>query len=368
MATSKTPEEKVEATSVEELVGYLKGRCSWPSMKLLLSLKGLKPGGGYPDLIARAAKGDADGEVISKLVRITYLNIIATGDRYVQLYVLSDDEVKQVLARLQSATVASSVFSEAYPKPLAQADLLSAPTDRTLCEVKQLSPDDFQLVFCRKQVIEEKTPIDSDSNPQVMAAVAPAGQFDRIVGYKFTPVQTFDVVNIRTKLKRIEVGLDLAHAGLKLEGPLAVFQLLGAVSLHLPELRTLYESQQPENVFPAIKGIYSARKTKDVNVTEIGIRTPSGAITRGKMPTPDDDIRMEKYHKNGADAVTQIYPYGVVATWAFSAPKGRATLKLWTSTAQAAASAPVHFGIEMSDAINDSDVVQAMNKVVKYLT
>ena len=420
MSTRGESTSKLASAAIENVISSLKIRCSWPTMKALLATKLLKPGAGYPDLIGRANKGDAESSTISLLARKTYFDVMAAGSRFIQLYEVDKLLGLALVAKLDRAVVPTSDFLKSYPLPLDLVDLASAPIESTLCEIRKIAVDSYQLILCSKRVVEERLVIDSTSTPQVMTAISaavasanpiggaatPMGGYDRFVGYKVIPVQVFDVITLRPNLNRLEVSLDLAHRGLGIDGAIAAQKLLLAVSAMIPEMQSISEGQ-PDNLFDAIAGIYSAKKTTDVNVIDIGIRTPSGAVTRGRMPTLDEDIRYEDYHKAGAEAVankatavaqvvpvgsaqsepafpeaapqveaalasqigskTRVNPHGVVAAWTFAVPKGKATVKLWTTLAQAASSAPILYGMEVSDALADSDVLQAVNKVVKYL-
>jgi len=268
--------------------------------------------------------------------------------------------------RLASASVAPSAFSPTYPVPLDLSALLQAPIDLTLCEVRNTPGGDVQLVFCSRRDVEERLTVDKTSTPAVMSAFSQAlGGYDRFVAYKYTHVQVFDVVTIRPKLERIEISLDIAQRGYFFDSSIHAMKLTNAVSLLVPDL--VFEGQSPRNLFSAIEGIYSAPKTTDVNIIDIGFRTASGAVNRGKMPTVHEDIREERFHKAGAVADKQVTPNGVIGAWTFMHPRGGAKIKLWVPVSQAASSNPVLDSMEVRDAKADSDVLQAVNKVVKYL-
>lgn len=211
MSLNMTPAQRVALEPVAKLVDVLRRRCSWPLMKRILATRNLKPGGGWPDLKVRAAKGDHDSQVIADLVRQTYFGSLVAADRYVQLYELDESLAKAVLARLAASKVAASPFSPRYPLPLEGPDLDSAPTDFTLCEIVQRGTD-WHLIFCSRRVIEDSLVIDGKTSPTVMSTFRQAlSGYDKFVAYRRQAVQVFDVVTIRPQLGRLEIALDITQ-------------------------------------------------------------------------------------------------------------------------------------------------------------
>lgn len=368
MSANMTPAQLLASEPIDAVIQVLRERCSWPLMKRLLASKNLKPGGGWPDLRARAAKGDLDAQTINDLARRTYAGSILAGNRYVRLHELDPNVVTALWSRISTHVIPSSIFRARYPLPLVGSALDGAPSAFTLCEIRKTGSD-IQFVFCSKQVIEESLTIDATSTPTVMSTFSQQfGIYDRFVAYKHTSIQCFDVVSLRPQLGRLEVALDLSKRSTEFEGDTRALALLFHVTLFLPELRPLVDAQQPTNLFPAIAEIYKSAANADTNIVDIGFRTPSGAVNRGKMPSTSEDIREEPFHKAGSERVDKkINPHGIVVAWAFSFPSGGARVKLWTSAAKSMVPIPSLWGLEIADTSADSDIVQALNKVSSYL-
>lgn len=333
-----------------------------------MAARNLKPGGGWPDLKARTAKGDSDSQVLESLVRQAYLGGIVAGDRYVQLYEIDDGLAVAMASRLSAAAVPITPFSTRYPLPLVGPDLDAAPRTFTLCEIAR-SGADIQLVFCSRQVIEESLLIDGTSTPDVMSTFSQAlSGYDKFVAYRRQSVQVFDVLTVRTQLRRIEIALDITQKTSDFEPGEVALQLLFHAALLLPELKTLIDAQHGINLYPAIAEIYKSVAKSDTAIVDIGFRTPSGATNRGKMPSGAEDIRDETFHKSGSEGVKKkINPHGIVVHWTFSFPPGGAKVKLWTSAAKALAPTPYVWGAEVRDMAADTDMVQAVNKLTSFL-
>jgi hypothetical protein len=366
MSVHKTPLRGISSAPLARVIEGLKVRCSWPLMKQLLTANDLKPGSGWADLCARGTRQDRPGDAIAQLVRETYSEIIYAGDRIIHVYDIDKTLAETLQSRAALASIAPSAFSSSYPLPLNTDELAKAPVNLTLCEVKYTVEGDVHFVFCSRRDIEERLTVDKTSNPTVMLAFTESLKgYDKFVAFKYGHVQAFDVVTLRPKLGRLEVSLDIAQRGSFFDCSIHALKLINTTSLILTDL--IYEGQQPFNLFAAIEGMYKASKTKDVIINDVGFRTASGSVNRSKMPTIIDDLREEPFHKGGSEADTQVSPNGLEATLTFIHPKGGAKIKLWVPIAQAASSNPVLYAMEITESKADSDVVQAVNKVIKYL-
>lgn len=367
---SQQPPKAILVTSKFELVvNALQERCSWLPVKDLLIVNGLKPGSGWADLIARAEQGDADGVKISGLIRSFFWEYVVAGKRHVQLYSLAPDSWLPIKAQLVAAQVPLSAFTALYPLGLNQANLMLAPTDQTLCEIRALGGDDVQLVFCSSRSFEEAFTLERNTSPAVMAAVDQAVKgYDRLVAYKQQWIQAFDVITFRPSLDRVEIALDLNNRGSSFDGNAMALKLLAAVKQLLSAIEPIYAGQLPINLFSAIGEIYKSRGSSELHIIDANFRTPSGAINRGKMPSTEVDLREEPFHKSGAEAVKkEIRVGGIVVAWTFKYPTGKARTKLWTRLTVSAAQDPVLHDMELSEASRDSDVAQACTKIIKYL-
>lgn len=373
MNTKKTPAQILSEAPIERVFQALQKHTSWPVMKEVLIAGDVKPGIGWDDLLARANKRDANGPAIDQMARQLYGEYIGAGSRSIQLYEVDGALVNSLIDYFKTLSPQPSKFTATYPLPLLEADLANAPTDLTLCDIRNLDSGDLQLVFCSARITEDKLLIDHESTPQVANAFNDAlttsvgRRYDRFVAYSFMYQQAFDVLTLRAKLGRVEVALDLPQRGSDFHPQQQSQKLLLAASLLHSDFQQI-SLFQPINLFSAINNMYTATKGKDVNIVDTGFRTPSGAVSRIKMPSLLIDVREETYHKEGAKAVdNDIRPFGLVTAWQFSFPKGGAKIKLWCTARMAASATPRIGAVEISDCLRDSDVVQAVNKVVSFL-
>jgi hypothetical protein len=369
MATQPTLRQNLAATSFQKLVESLKVRYPWPEMRTVLTASGVKPGAGWPDVIGRGTTDAAFAGAVRPTVENLLAEVVVAGKRYVQLYDLDAGTIADILLRIAGNGAPVSPFSATYPLPLTDQALAAAPTDFTLCEIRFLASGDLQLVFCSRRALEERLEVDLASTPQVFAALGQAfAGYDRWMGFKEIQFQVYDVLTFRAKLERLELSLDLAQRHSFGDPSVEALRLMGAATTLIPELQATYESQSPTNLFPAIGEIYGARNAADVAVTAVGFRTPSGAVSRMKMPTRTEDVRQETFFKGGAEAVKQkVNPYGIEATWSLAFPAGTVNTRLWVAVSTAAGTDPRLNGFEVSGATRDDQLVQAINKVVKHL-
>jgi hypothetical protein len=368
--SQQPPTNTVLATSkFENVLDALKDRCSWLLVKELLVSKKIKPGLGWADLTARGEKGDAEGAAISRLLRDFFWEYVVAGKRHIQLYELPKDVWAPISNQLVNAIVPHSVFTASYPFSLLQSALPAAPTDQTLCEIRPLPNGEYQMVFCSSRSFEESLTLERNTSPTVMAAVDQAiPGYNRLVAYKQQWVQAFDVITFRPSLERVEVALDMNSRGMSFNGAELALKLLAATAQVMPAIDPIYKGSIPMDLFPAIGEIYKSRSNSELKIVDTNFRTPSGAMNRGKMPSSDEDIREEEFHKNGVAGVKkEIRVGGLVVAWTFKYPQGSAKTKLWTRILVSASQTPNLYDMEISDAAKDSDVQQACTKIVKYL-
>lgn len=368
--SKQPPANNILATAkFGRVMDALQERCSWVLAREMLSSKNIKPGLGWADLVARGEKGDSEGALISSLFRTFFWDYVVAGKRHIQLYDLPDDVWLQISKELSTASVQHSVFMTSYPLPLSQPALTTAPVDQTLCEIRTLPNDEYQLVFCSSRSFEESLTLERKTSPTVMAAVDQAiPGYSRLIAYKQQWVQAFDVISFRPKLGRVEVALDMNNRGMNFDEEAFSLKLLAATKAVLPSIAPIYTGQIPMDLFAAINEIYKSRSSSELKIIDTNFRTPSGALNRGKMPSAEDDIRDEDFHRNGVAGIKkEIRVGGLVVAWEFHYPPGSAKTKLWTRISLAAGQNPNLYSMEVFDAAKDGDISQACTKIVKFL-
>lgn len=349
--------------SISAIVDALRERTAWGTMRETLKKERLPVGQGWKDLAANAAESTQQGEKLRTFVRTYFSDSITGGERYVQLYQLSKEQILSIIKNTASAVADNTAFRAAYPLPLDQKELVSAPVDPTLCEVRSFANGDVSLVFCSARHHDDRVVYEYDQLPlQVRETYR---QIDKLVTYQKIYYQAYDVVTIRKTLERIEVSIDqpdkAATSGLET----LPLQVLSACTLHLPNLAGI-GAKPPENLFPAIAGMYY--ESNEGIVKALSFRTLTGSIKKERMTTSTDDLRAEKFHHAGMNALGQkISPYELTLDLAFKAPVGYATLRLSALIRELSSVTPTLYGCYVST-VNGLSLELALNRLMVYVS
>ena len=351
----------------KRLFDSLKARCRWPWIRRFLKDNDLKPGIGWADVERLAASGTKDGaDLITKLTDV-YVDLVISGNKYVQVYEL-DDELAKSLAPIGShGTVSDSAFTSSYPYVLRPGDLKGAPSEKTLCEVRHLSNGDFCLVYCSRRDYVERQLFEGPAAEAIVKASKVLSGFDQVIALRTQSFQAYDVVTIRPKAKRIElmVDLPLAHAQ-DLQRETQASLLLVSASLSLPALQKLVQSQAPDNLADAIMEIY--RNKTAGKLQGLRFRTSDGLLDFLRTTIDTDDLRINKYHANGASAINnEIDPFEVTTRFDLTMPAGHAIVRLAGRLRSGATSTDVLYGMDVTECLNHRDLSRAIGKVVSYL-
>ncbi|MFM0638392.1 hypothetical protein PQQ63_16975 [Paraburkholderia metrosideri] len=352
----------VLTTKPDDVINAMRNRCSWPSVRAALKKLNLPAGLGWNELGGVAGDKSGNGPKLRQFLAKYYQEHLIAGARYVQVYDLPDGIKASLLTTLKNATVPKSDFQSAYPLPLASQALLSAPSDPTLVEVRGLSQDDYALVFCSVRAYDDRERYEYSQLPSLVQQTYKG--IDELITVKKIHFQAFDVVVIRTGLKRIEVCIDQPAKGVRGFLGSAVLSVFGTLCNNIPALKTAWQDA-PYNVFKAIGGIYFQQG--EGTVRSLSFRTQTGSRKHEKMIKSDDDLRSEKFHNAGAKAVSnKLSPYELTVDWDLKLPAGQVEVTMKALIREVSSPAPQLDGFYVTA---DSTQLMAVgvNKVLKYL-
>lgn len=347
---------------MESLVSALQQRSSWPLMRNALKHEKFPVGLGWKELLGHATESTTEGTRLRIFLQKYFAESIVVGDRFVQLYEFSETLAASVVKKMQSATVPNSMFSSTYPLPIDQKILSTAPDEPTLCEIRFLEKGDASLIFCAARSFDDRLTYDySDLAAHVQQAY---GEIDKLITVRKVFYQAYDVVTIRSSLGRIEICVDQPEKTGANSLETLPIQILTACALHLSEFVGL-GGKPPENLFPAIASMYSSKT--EGQVKSLSFRTMTGSIKKERMTSSAVDLRDEKFHHAGMNALGQkISPYEIAIAWEFKLPAGEATLKLSALIREIASATPTLHGCYVSSSTSSS-FFQALNRLSVHL-
>ncbi|MBO7773435.1 hypothetical protein J6352_10870 [Burkholderia pseudomallei] len=346
----------------EAVINALRNRCSWPHLRAALKKANLPAGTGWAEVGGAAEDKQGNGPKLRKFLSDYHWEHVIAGERYVHLYDLPSDSKAKLVATLTAATVLPSAFSSTYPLPLASKDLLSAPSDPTLVEVRDLTGGDYALVYCSVRSYDEREKYEFSQLPSHVQQTYK--EIDELITVKKIHFQAYDVAVIRPGLDRIEICIDQPSRSSHSYLGTLVLSVFGTMCNNLPMLQEAYEGE-PYNVFPAIAGIYFTKN--EGTVRSLSFRTLTGSRKHEKMIKSDDDLRSEAFHHAGAQAVkNKLKPYELTVDWDSTIPVGNVEVAMNALIREISSPSPRLEGFYVTADANPLIAV-GINKVVKYL-
>jgi hypothetical protein len=348
--------------STENLVAALKARVLFTVMREALKHEKLPVGQGWSDVVDNAKESTSQGARFRKFLSDYLAEANITGDRYVLLYDVGEDEIQSLARDMKGAIAHSPDFGAVYPLPIAKNQLASATDTPELCEVRALSNGDFSLVFCSARSYDDKLAIAAKDLPQQV--LDHYAGIDKLVTYRKNFHQAYDVVTLRTNLRRIEICIDEPGKSKTSEIEVLPMKILSACALHVQHFKGM-GAKPPENLFAAIAGMYY--QGQEGKVIGLAFRTLTGSIKRERMTPGNDDLRDEKFHHAGMDAVGQkISPYELILEYDSYFPTKIATLKLSALIRELSSATPTLHGCYVSST-SFAAFEQALNRLVTYI-
>jgi len=347
--------------SVKDMLAALKRRCPWAEIRLALQKAELPIGHGWDALEEKASGSSDEAKAIRDNMHAFYIKYLLAGERYTQLYDVTADKMKVVIAKLQNGTIPESDYSTNYPFPLQSSKLSLLSAKPVLVAIESLINGDLVLVFCSSRSFSERMKYqDNEISPQVKQVYS---GIDELITIKKIYFQAFDLVICRSSLKRIEVCIDQPNLD-HLDFEKHALKILGAAAAHIADLQEIFQSK-PLNVFSTIKEIFE--EPKEGKVRSLSFRTLTGSRKSEKMVRSADDLRTETFHYAGMTAVKhEISPYELTVEWVFPAPLGRAEIE-FKAAIKALSFVDPHLTGFYVKAIESVSFLEAVNKVVKYL-
>ncbi|NQE51898.1 hypothetical protein [Herbaspirillum rubrisubalbicans] len=348
--------------AVKLLIGALKQRVSFHSLRDNLKKNEFPTGIGWDDIHAHSMDGTEVGEKFRNFLVETYSQSLVAGNRYVWLYDLDRELTSALVTRLTETKVNGSYFESSYPLPLPVEGLVKAPGDPELCEIRHHKSGDVSLVFCQARFYDDKTSYAAKELPEHVRKTY--HDVDRVVTYRKIFYQAYDVITIRANLNRLEVCVDDPAKLTSTDLETQPLKLLTAAALHL-EMLTGTGGRPPLNLFGAIAAMYY--EGREGTVTSLSFRTITGSIKKERMTAASQDLRDEKFHHAGVNALGQkISPYELTLEYETKIPLGAAQLKLSAMIKELAAENPTLHGCFVSS-LSFECFTNALNRMVTFI-
>jgi len=192
--------------------------------------------------------------------------------------------------------------------------------------------------------------------------------YESLVAMKPQSLQAFDVVVVRTSLRRLEVMVDvpLEHR-YGLDRAERILKIMSAISLQIPLLKEIGSGLRHINLFSAINGMY---RDKNGGVLQsIKVRTSTGLLDHLRTTLTADDLRQNKYHTASTNAVNnEVDPFDILTRLDLTMPAASVTIHLSASVGTLGGPPETRWlhGLEILDCVSQRDAIRAVNRVISF--
>jgi hypothetical protein len=274
----------------------------------------VRAGGGWAALIGKLEADSEESDSLRDQVPGIYRELSLLGARIVRMFAQPDFPWKDLAMAARAASTSTGTFGKVWPLLPPEMSLASLPVgEHELVDVREAGPDVILVFACRRMHWTRQELQRDKISPKLDGQLLQAlGEFDRLVAIRHTNLPSLDVVVIRPKEKLLEIRLD--HPKTLADKD----DVDEAVAGLLARLETIYASAtelsaNALNLFPAMKMIYAELPKARGKVIKLKHLTEGGSTKQEAMHLADKDLRDEKYHHAGAEAIGKgnINPYAI---------------------------------------------------------
>jgi hypothetical protein len=350
----------------KKLIEEIRQKYTLPELRLILKSEELGTAPGWDHLAERFAGADTEFRAKAEnVLKVLHGDLILGGTKDVQIFDLATGEAALIAAALAKLEPSSANFGATYPLSLSETELRALQTDHELTAKVTFDGGDVSLVFCAKRTIDEQVRYKASEVTSVVRD-AFAG-YDEFIAVRRMDYQIFDVLTVRPKLNRLELLVDYPdRIRLPESTDARVLGLLGQVSTLVPELKTVYEKNEPLNLFACINNLLQAKT--EGRVSRLFFRSPTDSIKKETM-TANKDLRVEVFHAAGVQAVGAITPFDITISWeTLLNAKGAVSVNVGGPISSLSAGGALVRTARIFGARSDVAVMAVINKLVSYST
>ncbi|MDZ4058226.1 MAG: hypothetical protein U1D69_14935 [Polynucleobacter sp.] len=248
-------------------------------------------------------------------------------------------------------------FISTYPLPVDDETLLKKSLNPAIVKVDE-DTHEVYISLCSKRIFKQKVELHRDDFEA--EDKNPLDQYEEVFGIKTEVFQAYDHIKIDKRTGTILFFIDASRDPCTSD-LYASYQYFNSI---IQEPITDLKPNELEyiNFYPKIATLY---KSEEGHIVRFEHATPTGSLKSEKMRGKKSDLRNEKFHKGGMDAVNN-YTNGCGIVKSFSAPSGIGEFSVSILGSFVAAGAPTA-SIQLArieNCANERDFNLALSKIL----
>lgn len=353
------------AARVTALMAMLEERYPLRELRALLEKADIKVPGSWAKATEKLTQLTGSGlSHAATVLQDICSDLVLAGTKDVFIFELDEAEVEEIGDAFSSIILEDNAYSTSYPLSISETALAAQADEHLLAKKVQHASGDISLVLCAKRSQEDRTVYQYS---EVTQAVQQAfSGIDELITIRRLDYQIFDVVTLRKSLRRLEVLIDQpSRIRLPQTSSGRRQYVVGKLSTLAPSLSSIYEGDEPMNLYECISGLYHA--ANEGKVRQLSFRAPTGSVNKGMIAV--DDLRHELFHEKGVEAVGDVTPYDITVTWeTLTNAPGGASVQIGVPLASLSTTGGTAQHARLSGARSDAAVITVVNKLVSYST
>lgn len=293
---------------IKDIAETMRGRMPWDTGRRVLDSGGIEKAHGWENTVRKLADKSADDDGAIEYLSSAVKRHILGGEKLSRFYRLTKKDIVVLRNAALELRPKNSEFRKAYPAAMSEEKIEETfPQKHTLVEIEK-TEDGVGVVFASTRAIQVRQQIDISELGEEVAEFLDG--YDEVLGVKLLKFQAMDVVWIPHFGTHIDVRVDFPR-GMHLDTGGAAHE---ATRANFAQLVGHDHLVSPVNLFPLIKKIYD--DPNEGSIVELAFGTTTASLKHEKMRRGSTDLRKEKYHRGGKQALsTPIEPYRLSVRW-----------------------------------------------------
>jgi hypothetical protein len=248
-------------------------------------------------------------------------------------------------------------FISTYPLPIDDETLLNKSLNPAIVTVEE-DTHEIYVSLCSKRIFKQKVELHRDDFET--AEENPLDQYDEVFGIKREIFQAYDHIKIDKRTGTILFFIDASRDPCTSDLYISYQYFNSIIQEPITDLKP--NELEYINFYPKIATLYDS---KEGHISRFEHATPTGSLKSEKMRGKKSDLRNEKFHKGGMNAVDN-YTNGCGIVKSFPAPSGIGEFSVSILGSFVAAGAPTA-SIQLAridNCANELDFNAALSKIL----
>lgn len=290
-----------------EILSFLREKdVSFRTIQHGLTYNNLPSAKGWEQIIEHYV--DISDNKINENVSNLYLSQIYYGKRNIyfrKLTEVTEENIEKVVSVIRTIYDSSEhenlvIYRGSYPYPVSHDKLYSLKLNNPCPVFIEDNDDAIRVVITYPRAYKQRDTFDINDIDFNGKQPKQLDGYEEIIAIRSGRAQSFDSIYFSKKNGVLQIQIDHSKNILKDEMDIAALRYYGMISNVFNESMSELAPFEKINFFEKIKELYN---TNDGTINALSHSTGTGSVKKERMRKRTDDLRMEKFHQVGLEAI-----------------------------------------------------------------